>query len=196
MTAAALALAGLLALTPASVAPADTAPAVDLVAGSTSTARLDAPYPGHATAFDVTARAAQGAGPSGLALVLDGGDGPLADGPDALRLTLADADGAVLAEGTAAELRGRVVPLGRLGATPVTVHGTAALPASAGDAAQGAGLTLTFRLVAEQDAPTTSGVLATTGARAVAAGLAALVLLLTGLLLVAARRRSRTEEDS
>lgn len=189
MTAATLALAGLIALTPAS-------PSADLVTGSTTTAQVDVPYPGHATAFDVTARAARGAGPSDLALVLDGGDGPLVDGPDALRLTLADADGAVLAEGTAAELRGRAVPLGRLGATPVTVHGTAALPASAGDAVQGTGLTLTFRLVAEQDTPTTSAVLATTGARVLAAALAALALLLTGLLLVAARRRSRPEEDS
>lgn len=193
MTPAALALAGLLALTPTGSA---TTPPVDLVAGRATTARLDVPYPGHATAFDLAARAPAGAGPSDLTLVLDGGDGPLADGPDALQLTLTDTDGVVLAAGTAAELRGRAVPLGRLDAEPVTLHGTAALPASAGDAVQGMGLTLTLRLVAEQDAPTASGVLATTGARVLASAGAALALLLTGLLLVASRRRSRPEEDS
>lgn len=189
MTATALLLAGAL------VASGGTGtPALELVTGSTGSAQVAVPYPGHDSAFDVTARAAAGAGPSDLVLVLAAGDGPLADGPDALHLTLADTTGAVLAEGTAAELRGRAIALGALGAEPVTVHGTAALPATADDAVQGAGLALTFRLVAEQDTPTRSQVLATTGTHALVVAGAAAALLLTGLLLLAARRR--TKEDS
>lgn len=191
MTATALLLAAVLAVAPA--APGASSE-VDLVTGSTGSARVEVPYPGHSTAFDVTAHAAAGAGPSDLSLLLDG-SGPLADGPDALRLTLTDTEGAVLAEGTTAELRGRHIRLGVLDEQPVTVHGSATLPASAGDAAQGAGMQLTFRLVAESDAaPTRSAVLATTGARVlVVAGIAA-ALLAGGLLLLAARRRSK--EDS
>jgi hypothetical protein len=196
MTAAVLLVAAALALTPGGPSTPGSPEHVDLVAGSTSSARVEVPYPGHSTAFDVTARAAAGAGPSDLALLLDGGTGPLADGPDALRITLTDATGTVLAEGTTAELRDRPIPLGTLGTQPVTVHGAAELPASAGDAAQAAGLSLTFRLVAESDAavPTRSQVLATTGARALAVTGVAAALVTTGLLLLAARRR--TKEDS
>lgn len=199
MTATALLLAAALAVTPGAPGASDGVDPVhrvDLVTGSTSSARVQVPYPGSSTAFDVTARAAAGAGPSDLSLLLDGGTGPLADGPDALRITLTAADGTVLADGTPAELSGRPVALGTLGAQPVTVHGAAELPASAGDAAQGADLSLTFRLVAEADdaAPTRSQVLATTGARALAVAGVAAALVTAGLLLLAARRRSK--EDS
>lgn len=180
------------AVPPVGAAPA---PAADLVVGSTGTAQVAVPYPGHRTTFEVTARAADGAGPSDLALLLDGGTGPLADGPDALILTLADTDGELLTEGTAAQLHGSPIHLGRLGTEPVTVHGTAALPASAGDAVQGVGLTLTLRLVAAQESPATaqgpSGVLALTGTQVFTVAALAAALAAAGLLLIAARRRAR-----
>jgi hypothetical protein len=197
-TAAALAVAlgGALSLT--GTAPAA---AVNLVEGSTATAHVQVPYPGHATTFDVTARPTSG-DPVELALMVVDPAGPLASGPDALALTLADADGTVLAEGTAADLAHTPVELGTLDADPVTIRGTADLPATAGDQVQGAGLTLTLRLIATQDAdaPTpagfaVTGALAVTGVQLVAAALAA-VLIAAGFLLVAARRRTRTEEDA
>ncbi len=193
MTTSALLLAAALVVAPGATTgePA----AVDLVTGSTGSTRLEVPYPGHSTAFDVTAHPTAGAGPTDLTLLLDGATGLLAEGPDALRLTLTGPAGAVLAEGTAAELLGRPVPLGTLDEQPVTVRGAAALPASAGDAVQGAGLSLTFRLVATGDAARTtrSAVLATTGVHAPALAAAAAVLLATGLLLAVRRRPT---EDS
>jgi hypothetical protein len=188
----AVALSGALSLT-------GTAPgaAVDLVEGSTATAHVQVPYPGHATTFDVTARITSG-DRAELALVVVDPTGPLASGRDALALTLADADGTVLAEGTAADLARTPVALGTLDSDRVTIHGTAALPATAGDAVQGAGLTLTLRLVATQDAAGTfpaAATLALTGAELAAAALAA-ALVVTGVLAVAARRRTRTEENA
>lgn len=169
-------------------------PGIDLVEGSTTTARLAVPYPGHATELDITAHPAT-TGPSALSLVVTGGTGPLADGPDALVLTLADSAGAVLAQGTAADLAGRPVDLGTLEGEPVTVHGVAALPATAGDELQGVGLSLTFGLTATQDvstAPTPGwGALAVTGAPALAGVALAGALVALGLLLLAARRRRR-----
>ncbi|VTR76310.1 hypothetical protein [Cellulomonas hominis] len=191
----ALALAGTLALT-------GTGPDAEttLVEGTTSTARLEVPYPGHTTSFDVTARPTS-SDPVELALVVEGA-GPLATGPDALTLTLADATGTVLAEGTAAALSASPIALGSLHEEPVTLHGTAALPATAGDDVQGAGLTLTLRLIATQDGPglapgpvAVTGDLAVTGPQLVAAALAA-VLVGMGALLLAARRRTRSEEES
>jgi hypothetical protein len=197
-TAAALAVALTGALSFAGTAPAT---AVDLVEGSTATARVQVPYPGHATTFDLTARPTS-TGPVELALVVVDPAGPLASGPDALALTLADADGSVLAEGTAADLAQSPVTLGTLDADPLTLHGTAALPATAGDALQGAGLTLTLRLIATQDADAPAparlaptGTLAVTGAQ-LAGGALAAALIAGGLLLVAARRRTRTEDDA
>lgn len=185
------------------------AEAVPLVEGSTATARLDVPYPGRSTAFEVVARAAS-AGPADLTLLVDGGTGPLASGPDGLHLVLEDAAGRVLAAGTPAELAAAPVDLGAIGPEPVTVRATASLPATAGDELQGVGLTLRLGLVATQDLPdpadphptdpdpggAASGVLAVTGARVLAAALAVVALVTAGLLAIAARRRSRTEEDA
>jgi hypothetical protein len=206
--AAALLVTGPAAGTAAAAAGAPAADAVPLVEGGTATARLDVPYPGHSTAFEVVARAAS-AGPADLTLLVDGGTGPLASGPDGLRLVLEDAAGRVLAAGTPAELAAAPVDLGTIGAEPVTVRATASLPATAGDELQGVGLTLRLGLVATQDLPAAadpdadpgpggvaSGVLATTGARVAAAALAAVALVTAGLLALAARRRHRTEEDA
>ncbi|MCG7287261.1 hypothetical protein MHY85_14945 [Cellulomonas sp. ACRRI] len=170
----------------------------DLVSGSTSTVQVAVPYPGHSTGFDVTARPTDATAATSLVLVVDGGTGPLADGPDALQLTLSDAAGAVLAEGTAAELGEATIDLGVLPAEGITVRGTATLPASATDAVQGVGLTLTLGLVATQESPPgappgappfQSGVLATTGGQVLALGLLAAALTATGVLLRAAHRR-------
>ena len=205
----ALGAAALLVTGPAAGPAAAGVPAADavpLVEGGTATARLDVPYPGRSTAFEVVARAGS-AGPADLTLLVDGGTGPLASGPDGLRLVLEDAAGRVLAAGTPAELAAAPVDLGTIGAEPVTVRATASLPATAGDELQGVGLTLRLGLVATQDLPAAadpdprlggvpSGVLAVTGARVAAAALAALALVTAGLLALAARRRRRTEEDA
>lgn len=196
-----LGAAGLLGAVPAAALPADPVRgAVPLVEGSTATTRLDAPYPGRSTSFDVVARSTSAAA-SDLSLVVDGGTGPLASGPDALRLVLADADGRALAAGTPAELAARPVDLGTIGAEPLTVRATASLPATAGDELQGVGLTLRLGLVATQDLPPTAepggaaaGVLAVTGARVLVPALAAVALVTAGLLALAARRRRRAEE--
>lgn len=208
--AAAALLAGLLALVAALVAatPAVATPAVDpalpLVQGATGTARVSVPYPGHSTAFDLTATPRPGT-TSDLVLLVDGGTGPLAAGPDALVLALADDAGRVLARGTAAELAAAPVALGVLGPEPLRLHGTATLPATAGDALQGQGLTLVLSLVATQDVPAvpgdpvpapeppaTGGVLAVTGASVLALAALALGLAVLGLLLAARRRRRPT----
>jgi hypothetical protein len=208
--AAAALLAGLLALVAALVAatPAVATPAVDpalpLVQGATGTARVSVPYPGHSTVFDLTATPRPGT-TSDLVLLVDGGTGPLAAGPDALVLALADDAGRVLARGTAAELAAAPVALGVLGPEPLRLHGTATLPATAGDALQGQGLTLVLSLVATQDVPAvpgdpvpapeppaTGGVLAVTGASVLALAALALGLAVLGLLLAARRRRRPT----
>jgi hypothetical protein len=184
------------ALVPAGPAAAATTP--PLVEGSTSTARLAVPYPGHSTSFDL--RATPRPGSTGdLVLLVDGGTGPLAAGPDALVLALTDDTGRVLAQGTAAELAADPIPLGVLGSEPLDLRGTATLPATAGDALQGQGLTLVLSLVATQDAgdpaaaggpPAAGGALALTGASGLALVLLALGLAVTGFLLAARRRRS------
>ncbi|WP_158370286.1 hypothetical protein [Cellulosimicrobium cellulans] len=169
----------------------------DLVSGSTTTVQVAVPYPGHSTGFDVTARPADATAPTDLVLVVEGGTGPLADGPDALQLTLSDPAGDVLAEGTAAELGATPVDLGVLPAEGITVRGTATLPATATDAVQGVGLTLTFGLVATQESPPgappappfQSEVLATTGGQVLALVLLAAALTATGLLLRVVHRR-------
>jgi hypothetical protein len=193
----ALALA-LVAAAPVAAAPVVAAPATGapLVEGTTTTARLSVPYPGHAAAFDLTASARPGT-TSDLTLLVDGGTGPLATGPHALRLTIADDSGHVLAQGTAAELAAAPVPLGVLGADPLRLTGTATLPAAAGDDLQGQGMTLRLTLVATQDVPTAPGAapggrgaLAITGASALALVLAALALVGTGVVLTTRRRRT------
>lgn len=173
---------------------ASSVPTVPLVEGSTSTARVSVPYPGHSTEFDLTARALSGAS-SELVLLVDGGTGPLASGPDALRLVLADGTGQVLAEGTAQELSRTPIALGALGTEPRVLRGTATLPASAGDDLQGVGMTLRLSLVAGQDAGPTppdpdSGDLAVTGAGALLLLLLAAALVGAGLAARAARRRA------
>jgi len=102
----------------------------------------------------------------------------------------------------AAELAAAPVALGVLGPEPLRLHGTATLPATAGDALQGQGLTLVLSLVATQDVPAvpgdpvpapeppaTGGVLAVTGASVLALAALALGLAVLGLLLAARRRR-------
>lgn len=174
------------------VLPGATGP--DLVTGSTSTVQVAVPYPGRSTGFEVTARPTDATATTRLDLVVEGGAGPLADGPDALRLTLSDPAGTVLAEGSAAELAGTPVALGVLPAEGITVRGTATLPATATDAVQGVGLTLTLGLVATQESPpgappSRSGVLATTGGQVLALRLLAAATTAAGLLLRAAHRR-------
>lgn len=201
-------LTGLLALAAALVAAAPTAaapvdPTLPLVQGATSTAQLSVPYPGRSTAFDLLATPRPGS-TSDLILLVDGGTGPLAAGPDALVLALTDDAGQVLAQGTAAELAAAPIALGVLGPEPMHLHGTATLPATAGDALQGQGLTLVLSLVATQDVPPVvpvtpeaapSGVLAVTGASVLALAALALGLAVVGLLL-AARRRRRSSSDA
>ncbi|WP_147463561.1 hypothetical protein [Cellulomonas triticagri] len=133
---------------PAVAAPVD--PVVRLVEGTTSTASVPVPYPGRSTAFDLTAIPRSG-DPVELALLVDGGGSPLADGPHALRLELHDAAGALVAAGTAAELGAVPVDLGVLHGTPLTLTGTATLPVAAGDDLQGVGMPLRLTLVASQD---------------------------------------------
>lgn len=200
-------LAALVAATPAAASPA-VDPAVPLVQGATGTARVSVPYPGHSTAFDLTATPRPGT-TSDLVLLVDGGSGPLAAGPDALVLALSDDAGRVLAQGTAAELAAAPIALGVLGPEPLRLHGTATLPATAGDALQGQGLTLLLSLVATQDVPAApgapavpapeppaaGGVLAVTGASVLALAALALGLAVLGLLL-AARRRRRSPSDA
>lgn len=171
----------------------------DLVAGSPTTVQVAVPYPGHSTGFAVTARPTDDTAATTVVLVVEGGTGPLADGPDALQLTLSDPAGDVLAEGTAAQLGTTPVDLGVLPAEGITVHGTATLPAEASDAVQGMGLTLTLGLVATQESPSgappappfQSGVLATTGGQVLALVLLAAVLAAAGLLLRVVRRGRR-----
>lgn len=197
---AAVLLAALLALVAslfaAAPAAATTAPA-PLVEGSTSTAQVSVPYPGHSTAFDLLATPRPGS-TSDLVLLVDGGTGPLAAGPDAMVLALADSSGRVLAEGTAAELAAAPIALGVLGPDPLHLQGTATLPATAGDALQGEGLTLVLSLVATEDVPAAPGAadvpkpgggLALTGASGAVLALLALGLAAAGLLLAARRRR-------
>ncbi|WP_431837695.1 hypothetical protein [Cellulomonas sp. Y8] len=194
-------LAALVAATPAAASPA-VDPAVPLVQGATGTARVSVPYPGRSTAFDLTATPRPGT-TSDLVLLVDGGSGPLAAGPDALVLALSDDAGRVLAQGTAAELAAAPLALGVLGPEPLRLHGTATLPATAGDALQGQGLTLLLSLVATQDVPAApavpapepaaaGGVLAVTGSSVLALAALALGLAVLGLLL-AARRRSPSD---
>jgi hypothetical protein len=196
---AAACLAPLVALALALVAAAPAAAtAAPLVAGTTTTAQLSVPYPGHSTAFDLTASARPGT-TSDLTLLVDGGTGPLATGPHAMQLAIADDSGHVLAEGTAAQLAAAPVALGVLGADPLRLTGTATLPAAAGDDLQGQGMTLRLTLVATQDVPPAPapgvvpgdrGVLAVTGASVLALALAALALVGTGVVLTARRRRT------
>lgn len=176
--------------------PVATVAGTPLVEGSTTTARLSVPYPGHSVPFDLTARAAS-ADPAELSLVVDGGDGPLASGPDALQLVLTDAAGTVLAAGTAQELATAPVPLGTLTGTPITLHGTATLPRTAGDEYQGVGMSLTLTLTATQelagDGDRDGGALAITGAEVAALAAAAALLVAVGLWLAAIRRRREEE---
>ncbi|MBW0252644.1 hypothetical protein [Cellulomonas sp. PS-H5] len=196
-------LASLVAVAPAVAAPTAADPVLPLVQGATSTAQVSVPYPGHSTAFDLTAIPRPGT-TSDLVLLVDGGTGPLAAGPDSLVLALSDGAGRVLAEGTAAELAATPIALGVLGPEPLHLHGTATLPATAGDALQGQGLTLLLSLVATQDVPVApvvpapeppaaGGVLAVTGASVLALAALALGLAVLGLLLAARRRRSPSD---
>ncbi|GIG36584.1 hypothetical protein [Cellulomonas pakistanensis] len=198
---------GLVSAAPAAAAPAAvlaTAAEAPLVEGSTTTAHLSVPYPGHAVAFDLTARGRAGS-TSDLVLLVDGGTGPLAAGPHALELTVADGSGRLLAQGTAAELAAAPVELGVLSDDPLLLTGTATLPAAAGDDLQGQGLTLRLTLVASQDVPPAPGspapgasapgaatpdrgALAITGASALLLALVALGLVGAGVLLT--RRRA------
>lgn len=203
--AAAALLTGLLTLVAAlaTAGPAAADPALPLVEGATSTARLSVPYPGHSTAFDLTATPRPGS-TSDLVLLVDAGTGPLAVGPDALVLALTDEAGRVVAEGTAAELAAAPIALGTLGPDPLHLHGTATLPVTAGDALQGLGMTLVLSLVATQDVPgapvvpvpeppAAGGVLAVTGTSVLALAALALGLAVLGLLLAARRRRSPSD---
>lgn len=119
---------------------------LDLREGAGGRVHVPVPAPGASSTFHITARPA--AGPSALTLVLDDAAAP-ADAD--LRLTLSDDTGAVLAAGSAEALRGARVALGRVGDEPVTVHGTATLPASAPAAAAGGTVALGVRVAADPD---------------------------------------------
>lgn len=194
-TAMALTVAAVVGLGAPGAGATATDPTVPLVVGSTNTAHVRVPYPGHTAAFDLTARAVSGTS-SEVVLRVDGGTGPLASGPDALQLVLSDSSGRVLAEGTASELASAPIALGTLGTEPIVLHGTATLPASAGDDLQGVGMTLRLSLVASQDEaplPPEPGRLAITGTGILLLLLLFAVLLGSGLGLRAAhRRRART----
>lgn len=167
-----------------------------LVEGSTTTARLSVPYPGHSTDFDVTATPASDRS-ADLALVIASGGGQVAE---SMVLTLTDGQGALLAEGTPLELEGTPIALGTLESAPVTVHGAASLPSTAGDDLQGVGLVLTFELVAAEQTPVTQSTgdtsLAVTGSQVLTASAVTVLMILGGFLLLAARRTTRTEEES
>ncbi|GEM_PF-2940230 len=166
-----------------------------LVDGRTTSAQLSVPFPGHSTTFDLVAHATTGA-PADVALLVDGGSGPLADGAQALQLELTDEAGEVLAAGTATELAAAPIALGTLGADPLTLRGTASLPATAGDEMQGVGMSLQFTLVASDATPAAGPAgLALTGAQPLVVAVLAAVLAAVGALVLAARRR-RGREDA
>lgn len=103
---------------------------LDLREGAAGRVEVAVPEPGAVATFHVTARPLTDR-PTGLALVVDDGAVPGASRAAAagVVLTLTDDTGAVLAAGTAAELRGTVVDLGVAHDAPVTVHGEAILRA-------------------------------------------------------------------
>jgi hypothetical protein len=124
--------------------------ALDLREGAGGRVQVDVPAPGAAATFHVTARPLTD-GPTGLVLVVEDGEvrgsaGRAAD--DDVVLTLTDDTGAVLAAGSAAELRGAVVDLGVAEDVPVTVHGEASLRGggSGGPDADGATVALEVRV--------------------------------------------------
>lgn len=191
-------------LTTMTHSPAAADPEVVLFEGSTTSAQVSVPYPGHSITFDVSARAVSST-PSDLAMLVSGDDGPLAVGPSALELVFTDEAGRELARGTAAELAEVPIDLGVLDQGTRTIAATATLPATVGNEVQDVSMTLTLGLVATQDVPGAAGEqppspdpdgggLAMTGLAGAALVLLSLLLLATGLWLFAARRRR--EEDA
>jgi hypothetical protein len=107
---------------------------LDLREGAAGRVEIAVPEPGAVATFHVTARPLTDR-PTGLALVVEDGTAPGSSrtGASGVVLTLTDDTGAVLAAGTAAELRGAVVDLGVTDDAPVTVHGEARLRADRPD---------------------------------------------------------------
>jgi hypothetical protein len=164
---------------------------------------LTVPAPGHSVDWQMGVRASS-ARASAFDLVLVSATGAALDGPDGLILTLEDDDGEVLAEGTAAQLRGSPVTVAA--APPqgwTTVRARAQRPLQAGDEHRGTSAVLRFRFLSqaapEDDGafgPPDGGHLPRTGAAGVlTALLVALALILAGIRLYRAAQRERPQEE-
>jgi hypothetical protein len=133
--------------------------ALDLREGAGGRVQVDVPEPGAAATFHVTARPLTD-GPTELVLVVEDGAVLGTSGRAAARvadevvLTLTDDTGTVLVAGSAADLRGAVVDLGRTDDVPVTVHGEASLPADRPSPRDGATVALDVRVAGAGDVRT------------------------------------------
>lgn len=163
-----------------------------LVVATPQTVTVPVPAPGHSQEWTMRVRNVS-AQPTTLSLAVDGSDSPLVSGATPLRITVVDdADVTVVPAVPAGQLLGSRISLDGLEpGEEYVLHGTVAMPSSAGNAYQGLSGSLSFTFVAQADGPDQGppDQLAYTGASIWMAVVVAATFILLGAVALAARKR-------
>lgn len=175
----------------------------DLIESTPTSVAIDAPAPGETQSWDMSVRNVVDS-PLPLGLEISGQSDVLFSGPTPLELTVKTSDGATVVERVpVSQVLGKSLTLPQLQTgKSYDLVGTVTLPKAADNSYQGANGTLKFRFVTSLEGPAVKPATPAAGPGLAQTGLnnlvpvlmAAVVLLVIGLVLVVARRKNSAHE--